>query len=100
MVREFLKLTHEEFRPRDHSFDVAVPSPSEGPSFIPRAEHVDFLVPDRTTWGRSWITSDFVDPTSLPGLTHQDIVRIARRTTGFGAEIVSVAADNGTGGAE
>ena len=94
-VTEFLDMTVEEFSRWDRAVEVAVPWLSETLWFVPRLDHVRFLVADGIRRGRIWTAGELADLLSIPAISRSDIQNIGRLKVAFGAQILSAVPETG-----
>ncbi len=92
-----LGLSLDEFAGQDYSIELAVPWLPETIWFVPRAEHIDDLIRTGVKRGQIWTTNELQDLLTAPGLTKQDLVALGRLKLEFGAQVVSVERDDGSG---
>lgn len=91
--QHFLAMSLSQFEGQTAALEVYVPWLPLTLWFVPRVEQVTVLVREGIARGRIWTAGELVDLASIPGLTRQDIVSIARVKAAFGAEIVAVHLD-------
>ena len=86
----FLDLSLDDSAHQDYGIEMAVPWFTETLWFVPRLEHVESLVGSGVHRGRIWTGRELEDFISLPGMTSEEVVNIARLKATFGGEILSL----------
>lgn len=87
-------LTVSEFARGNQMYELQVPYMDETLWFVPDVHAAAQLVREGVSRGRIWTAEELLDLASIPSLPREDLRRIVRFKTVFGAVIVDVQSDN------
>jgi hypothetical protein len=94
-VERLLGMPVSEFERQTSAIEMRVGWWEETLWLVPRACHVEGLVRDGIARGRIWTVRELAGFLAAPGLTRNDIEKIAHLKAAFGAVIIDVVPDTG-----